>query len=82
MNGISRLLGFLGVAGSPVSGFARASTTPAGMGKSRTGMPFTAVRMKSSQMGSDTWPPVASWPIGLKSSRPTQTPHTRSGVKP
>jgi hypothetical protein len=37
LNGIKRLFGILGVAGSPVSGFARARTTPAGIGKSRTG---------------------------------------------
>jgi hypothetical protein len=82
LNGMRRLFGLLGAAGSPVSGLARARTTPAGIGKSRTGWPFTAVRMKSSQIGTATCPPVTSCPTGLKSSRPTQTPHSRSGVKP
>ena len=82
LSGMSRLPGLSGVAGTPLSGSARTKMTPGGGSKSRTGTERRASSMYESQMGKATWPPVASWPMGLKSSRPTQTPHSNSGTKP
>ena len=54
---------------------------PLGIGSGSGGLPVSAAVMKSCQMRVGRLPPVTLF-IGVLSSLPTQTPVTRSAVKP
>src|SRR5215472_120961 len=59
-----------------------AIVTPGGAWKVSTGRPFSAVSIKSRQIGPATWAPVSLLPSVVGLSKPTHTVVTRSGVKP
>src|SRR5437016_6057006 len=75
-NGTHAESGAPGAAGEPVVQLARTNVTSGGGDQSRGGVLGCAARMYCSQIGSAVTPPVASYPIGLKLSRPTHTPVT------